>query len=238
VDAFAAKLSPSGDLLWNTFLGSSGSDDYGYAITLGSDGNLHLAGTSNFGWGDPRRAYSGSEDYFVAKLDSSGNLLWNTFLGGSGRDSGYAALGVDGSGNIYTVGGNAANWGSPVRAYSYDEDAFAVKQDGSGNLLWNTFLGGGGIDWGIGITVDSSGNFIWTKGMGEASDDLGYDIAVDSGGNVYITGMFNFTADFDPCAWPLPTDPGLRGGNWRRSVCRPAPRRKFRFAWRGNPVSM
>ena len=86
-DAFAAKLDPSGNLLWNTFLGGSGSDS-GSAIAVDASGNVYVGGYSNGTWGSPVRAYTAGYDAFAAKLDSAGNLLWNTFLGGSSTDYG------------------------------------------------------------------------------------------------------------------------------------------------------
>jgi hypothetical protein len=85
--------------------------------------------------------FSGDDDAYVAKLDASGNLIWNTFLGGSRSDL-ATALAVDGAGNIYVVGYSSATWGAPVRAFSGGYDAFAAKLDSSGHLIWNTFLGG------------------------------------------------------------------------------------------------
>ncbi len=68
-------------------------------------------------------------------------LTWNTFLGGYGTDYGFA-IAVDASDNVYVAGESSATWGSPVRAYTSDYDAFVAKLDNSGNLEWNTFLGG------------------------------------------------------------------------------------------------
>jgi hypothetical protein len=76
-----------------------------------------VSGYSSATWGSPDRAYSGGIDAFAAQLDSTGNLTWNTFLGGSGTD--YASgVAVDGSRNVYVVGISDATWGSPVRAFS------------------------------------------------------------------------------------------------------------------------
>lgn len=44
-------------------------------------------------------------------------MTWNTFLGGSSTDAGYA-IAVDGSGNVYVGGRSTATWGSPVRAHT------------------------------------------------------------------------------------------------------------------------
>ena len=156
-DAYIAKLTSSGDLTWNTFLGGGGTD-VGYGITVDGSGNSYVAGYSSADWGSPVRPYSGDVDGFAAKLDSSGALTWNTFLGGSGADRSYG-IDLDGSGNIYVVGSSYAAWGSPVRSYKGGlADGFAAKLTPSGALTWNTFLGGSGYDFNYGIAVDASGN--------------------------------------------------------------------------------
>jgi hypothetical protein len=156
-DAFAARLdASSGNLGWNTFLGGDGGD-FGYSITVDVSGNVYVAGDSFATWGSPLRPYKEGADIFAAKLDPSGNLGWNTFLGGSGTDEG-SSIAVDNNKNVYVAGSSFATWGNPIRAYTAGFDAFAAKLDPSGNLGWNTFLGGGEADWGYGIAVDGSGN--------------------------------------------------------------------------------
>jgi Beta-propeller repeat len=161
-DACVAKLDSNGNLVWNTFLGGTGSD-YGFGIAVDGSGNVYVTGKSNATWGTPRRLYAGAEDAFAAKLDSDGNLLWNTFLGGVGgfglNDQGYG-IAVDGSGNVYVTGYSRTTWGTPVREFTGTtaSDAFVAKLDGDGYLVWNTFLGGSWFDGGYGIKVDGNGN--------------------------------------------------------------------------------
>jgi hypothetical protein len=220
-DAFAAKLGSSGNLIWNTFLGGSG-DDEASGVAVDGNGNVYVGGQSDASWGSPVRAYGGGNyDAFAAKLDSSGNLIWNTFLGGSGDDGGIA-MALDGSGNAYVSGLSTASWGSPVRAYGGGQEAFAAKLGSSGNLVWNTFLGGGGDDEATGVAVDgsgnvyvsgfstaswgspvraysggqeafaakldSSGNLIWNTFLGSGNDQ-GWAVAVDGSGNAYVAGQ-------------------------------------------------
>ena len=165
-DAFAAKLNSNGVLQWNTFLGGTGVD-YGYGVAVDSSGNVYLTGYSNATWGNPLQPFSGNIDAFAAKLDGNGALLWNSFLGGTGGDEGYG-IAVDSSGSVYMFGESSATWGSPIRAYSGSMDAFAVKLDNSGALLWNTFLGGTGSDYSRGIAVDSSGN-VYVAGLSNSN---------------------------------------------------------------------
>ena len=155
-DAFAAKLDPSGNLVWNTFLGSGDEWDFGHAIAVDASGNVYVGGESSATWGSPARAYTADVDAFAAKLDSAGNLLWNIFLGGSGFDAGYA-IAVDASGNVYVNGpsgyGTAPTWGSPVRAYTAGiSDAFVAKLDR--RSLCNPELSIGCVDgWGKGMLL-------------------------------------------------------------------------------------
>jgi hypothetical protein len=172
---YALTIDPS--LVWNTFLGGSGGDT-GNAITVDGSGNVYVLGRSDATWGSPVRAYTGDQDAFVAKLDSSGGLIWNTFLGGSGYDD-SKGIAVDGSGNVYVTGGSAATWGSPVRAYA-GGDAFAAKLNSFGALAWNTFLGGSAGDGGLGIAVDGSGNVYVT---GYSGSTWGSPIRTFTGGN-------------------------------------------------------
>ncbi|MEN8223630.1 MAG: SBBP repeat-containing protein, partial [Acidobacteriota bacterium] len=222
-DAFVAKLDSSGTLLWNTFLGGSVSDE-GLGIATDSSGNIYVTGYSWDTWGSPIRAYTSGFEAFVAKLDSSGTLLWNTFLGGSNADFGFG-IAADSSGNIFVAGNSSATWGSPIRAYSSDYDTFVAKLDSSGTLLWNTFLGSSSYDEGWGIAADSSGNIfvtgeslytwgspvrahssgddafvakldssgtlLWNTFLGGSDEDDGYGIATDSSGNIYVTGLSN-----------------------------------------------
>jgi len=155
-DAFAAKLNNNGIRLWHTFMGSSGSDE-GYAIAADTSGNVYVTGLSVATWGIPINPYTGGQDAFAAKLNSSGVRQWNTFMGSAGWDSGNGIV-VDASLNVYVAGESSATWGTPLNPYAGGYDAFAVELSSSGVRQWNTFLGSTGNDYGDGIAVDTSGS--------------------------------------------------------------------------------
>ncbi|MBI5034786.1 MAG: SBBP repeat-containing protein [Chloroflexi bacterium] len=166
-DPFVAKLNSSGALQWNTFLGSSGND-YGFGIGEDPSGNVYVAGRGNATWGSPIQPFTGNWDVFVAKLNSNGTIVWNTFLGGISIDGG-GNLVVDSTGTVYVIGISASPWGSPVRAFSNSIDSFAAKLNTNGGLQWNTFLGGAdGFDDGIDIATDTSGN-VYAAGLSTAT---------------------------------------------------------------------
>ncbi len=158
IGAVSIKAASTQSLAWNSFAGGAGTE-YPQAAAVDSAGNVYVVGHGSATWGAPVRAFSTGDDAFVAKFDSSGNLLWNTFLGGAGTWDHANGITVDASGNVYVTGESNANWGSPVRAYTGGNDAFVAKLNGTtGALTWNTFLGSGSNEWSYGIAVDGSGN--------------------------------------------------------------------------------
>ena len=87
-------------------------------IAMDESGNVYVTGGSDATWGGPAgegplHAYSGGNDIFVLKLDSSGAYQWHTFYGSSSYDYGYG-IATDGSGNVYVTGRSDATWSGPA----------------------------------------------------------------------------------------------------------------------------
>jgi hypothetical protein len=155
-------------LLYSTFLGGSG-DDHGAAIAVDGAGNACVTGYTYSG-GFPTTAgahdtgHNGESDVFVSVLDPTlGSLLYSTFLGGSSYDYGLA-IALDGTGNAY-VAGRTESSGFPITAGAYDtsyngsSDVFVSVLDPTlSSLLYATFLGGSGEDYGAEIALDGAGN--------------------------------------------------------------------------------
>ena len=149
-----------------TYLGGSG-DDSGLSLAIDSSGNAYVAGytaSTNFPTNNPlQSSNAGSNDVFVAKINSAGSALsYSTYLGGGGND--YAkGIAVDGSGNAY-VAGYTASTNFPIKnplqsSNAGSNDAFIAKINSAGSALtYSTYLGGSSNDYGEGIAVDSSGN--------------------------------------------------------------------------------
>jgi hypothetical protein len=103
-------------------------------------------------------------DVFVTKLNATGTaLVYSTYIGGSYRDEGYA-IAVDGSGNAYVTGyTKSTDYDVTPGAFQTTkeggQDVFVTKLNATGTaLVYSTYIGGSGYDYGYGIAVDGSGN--------------------------------------------------------------------------------
>jgi hypothetical protein len=187
-DAFVTKIAADGSaLLYSTYLGGTDYND-GLGIAVDEAGRAYVTGytaAADFPTANALQpTYGGTQgnnqqsNAFVAKLAADGSaLLYSTYLGGSGRDSGLG-IAVDGDGNAYVTGETSstdfptANPFQPTKGgpSGYSNGFVAkVAADGSA-LLYSTYLGGSGGD--------------------QASS-----IAVDGEGNAYVTG-YTFSSDF------------------------------------------
>ncbi|MEQ6341516.1 MAG: SBBP repeat-containing protein [Gammaproteobacteria bacterium] len=175
-------------LSWSTYLGGNGSDS-GSAIAVDTAGNAYITGNT-FSTNFPTTgtaSFSGTGDVFVMKLDSSGALIYSTYLGGSNSDEGRG-IAVDTSGNAYVTGNTlSTNFTTTKSAYQATplggDNVFVTKLDNNGTLVYSTYLGGNGNDLGHGIAVDTSGNTYITGSTGSADFPTATPLQRDKGGN-------------------------------------------------------
>jgi len=204
-DAFVAKLNPAGtELVYTTFLGGS-KYDCGKGIAVDGDGNACITG---YTWsvdfpvtiGTCQEDHLGGFDAFVAKLNYDGTkLVYATFLGGTGDDEGHD-IALDGDGNVCITGvTRSVDFPATERACQISHlggfDAFVAKLNYDGTkLVYATFLGGAGNDYGRGIAADVFGNVFIT------GDTNSTDFYVTEGAlqGSHAGGFDAFVAELDP----------------------------------------
>ncbi len=164
LDAYVAKLSPAGTLVYITYLGGTGQDQ-AFGVAVDNSGSAVVVGTTystNFPvLNAVQPSLAGGHNAFVAKLNTAGNgLIFSTFLGGNGADTANAVA-LDAQGNIYVAGETtSANFPvlNPLQfGIGGGDDAFVCKFSSGGARLYSTFLGGIGNDRATAIAVDTSG---------------------------------------------------------------------------------
>jgi uncharacterized protein (TIGR03437 family) len=172
-DVFVTKFNPAGSaLMYSTYIGGDRGTDVGRGIALDPSGNAYITGETNSAnfpttpgaFQSTNRAPLGTA--FVAKLSSTGALVYSTYLGGGRQDSAHGVA-VDGSGSAYVTGATGST-DFPVTPGAFQarapadfiqNSAFATKLNAGGTgLVYSTYLGGTFTEEGHGIAVDSAGN--------------------------------------------------------------------------------
>ncbi|RLJ04567.1 MAG: hypothetical protein DRP08_01435, partial [Candidatus Aenigmatarchaeota archaeon] len=167
-DCFVTKIDPSGQsIIYSTYVGTSGID-FGTDISVDEFGCAYVAGQTTSSSFPTCSAYDatyngGGSDAFVLKLNADGSdLAFSTFLGGAGVDPAFS-IEVEPAGSAY-VAGFTDSGGFPTRnafLSSYQgggSECFVSKFNcTSGELLYSTFVGAGGIDPSTSLAIDQNG---------------------------------------------------------------------------------
>ncbi|MCF8309096.1 MAG: T9SS type A sorting domain-containing protein [Bacteroidales bacterium] len=167
-DVWLIKTDTSGNLLWEKTYGGSNAE--GGKRILSSGKNLIITGTSCSSDGDFQdNDQKGWCDYFIMKIDTSGNILWDRLAGGSRRERMWNA-GKTAEQGIISIGGTTSFDGDVSNYYGY-WDMWAIKHDSSGNAHWDFTIGtaGIGVEEGFSVIQTSDGGYL----LGGASDPDG-----------------------------------------------------------------
>jgi hypothetical protein len=195
-DAVVFKLNAAGTArLWSASFGTQEANDSATAIAVDASGNAFVTGFTNaslppFIFPTTKNAIQpnrpGASDAFVTEFDTNGNLVYSTYLGGSGGERGDG-IAIDSLGNIYVAGQTTSSDFPTAKAYQ------------------STLRGSG--DAFVTVLNPQSSAFIYSTYIGGSGSDAATAIAVDATGSAYLTGWTNST-DF-PTRNPIrPTEAG------------------------------
>jgi Beta-propeller repeat len=186
-DAFIAKFDNTGRTnIYMTYLGGK-EDDGAFSVAVNAAGNAFVTGftdSQNFPTANALFPEIGGKankqtklfpvDAFVAELNTTGSgLVYSTYLGGSGEDSGIS-IAVDSDDNAYVTGFTTSKnfpLESPLQnLLAGTQNAFVAEiAADDAALLFSTYFGGTKTDEGEGIAVDGDG-YIYVTGFTGSSD--------------------------------------------------------------------
>lgn len=202
-DIYVLKLDNMGALQWSKTLGGP-SIDQGWAIRPLVDGGYVLAGYTDAGTG---RGFDG----VVMRLDGTGEPLWEQAFGTEGWDFLY---------DVEVLPDGFVAVGGTYRAGEAGEQAWVVRLDAEGTLLWERMLGdedatearsvrrvaGDSLviagSWGLPdgsrdaflAKFDPDGNQLWSTLLTEAGDNAGYSVVELSDGSYALGGFSTLVA--------------------------------------------
>jgi hypothetical protein len=172
-DAFVAKLSPAGDVLWR-WMARSTHASKALGVAVDGAGNVFMTGSfqSQITIGQTTYTNAGDNDAFLVKLDDNGVPLWSKRFGDAADQEGVSVA-TDPGGNVLLTG-----------------FFFGTIDLGKGELAAvgaaNGFL----------AKLDPAGSTIWSRSFGDSGDQRGAAVAADGLGNAWATGYFSGAADF------------------------------------------
>jgi hypothetical protein len=160
-DYWVVKLDSDGEIKWQKSLGGS-KEEWAESIQPTTDGGYIVVGTSSSNDGDVSGNH-GKKDYWIVKLNPAGELIWQRSYGGSSDDKAFSIQQtLDGG---YIVAGSSESNDGDVSGNHGSRDAWIIKLNSEGELIWQRSLGGSQSD---------SAHFI------QQTTDEGYIVAGDT----------------------------------------------------------
>ncbi len=157
-DAWLIQVDSVGNLIWSTCYGGS-KGEYGEEILKATDNEYYLTGLGGSENGDiSYDPYPNSMDYWIVKVDSYGEIIWDRILGGTGIDWTRNAIVTNDEG-ILVLGLTTSNDGD-ISNYSGGWDLWMVKLNNNGQKQWDLSLGGIGGEEGASVKQTSDGGYI------------------------------------------------------------------------------
>lgn len=198
-DVYLLKVNKYGNFLWHKWYGGFNVDLAVSVKELPDKGFIVCGNSNSFG--------STGYDFYILRVDSTGNIIWENNYGGYDWDfADEIALSPDGG---FVIAGTTFSYGSG------GSDIYLIKINASGTLLWDTTYGGSGNEEGRGIAIDPAGNIyiagaissigygnydayllkiapnkdtVWTKYFGSAAEDKFNDVIFTSDSFIVAAG--------------------------------------------------
>lgn len=188
-DYWIVKLDSSANIQWQKSFGGTVDDD-AQSIQQTIDGGYIVAGSSKSNDGDVSGNH-GYGDYWIVKLDFSGNIEWQKSLGGSGGDYAYSVQQTSDRG--YIVAGTSSSNDGDVSGNHGSWDYWIVKLDSTASIQWQKSLGGTDDEYGYSIHQTSDDGFI-VAGSSESNDG---DVSGNHAYSDYWIVKLDFSGSFE-----------------------------------------
>lgn len=159
-DFWVLKLDVSGNIVWQNTIGGSSYESLSW-ISNTSDGGFICGGSSQSNIsGDKTEDCKGGLDYWIVKIDSLGQVIWDKTIGGSSSDVLTSVFQTSDGGFLcfgYSMSGVSFDKSEP--SYGFN-DFWVVKLDVTGNIQWQKTIGGSAEDYSSSAIQTSDGGFL------------------------------------------------------------------------------
>jgi len=172
-DFWLVKINATGTIVWEKSYGGSQIDE-AYAISKTNDGNYVVVGDTRSVDVDVSQN-SGSADLWLIKITPEGVMMWQKTYGGLSFDAGRSVTKTEDNG--FLISGSSRSVDGNLTANNGQNDAWVMKVNSSGGLLWQKTIGGSLIDFGYGA-IELSDKKVILVGESSSSD---FDVLENKG---------------------------------------------------------
>ncbi|MCB0464665.1 MAG: T9SS type A sorting domain-containing protein [Aequorivita sp.] len=159
-DYWFLKLDLSGNIVWQKTIGGSSHDVF-TTMTSTSEGDIILGGSSDSNIsGDKTENSKGGYDFWIVKLDSSGDIVWDKTIGGSGTDVLNSIVQTLDNGFLLSGRSSSDISGDKTENSEGESDFWIVKLASNGTIEWQNTIGGNDIDQAYSANQTSDGGYI------------------------------------------------------------------------------
>jgi len=146
---------------WDRRFGGSGYEESGFGLEQTNDGAYILAGYSASGsTGDRSQSSHGSNDFWIVKVDTNGNKIWDKSFGGTGDDRPRDLQKTNDGGYILAGRSTSGISGDKTQFSQGGDDMWIVKTDLNGIKQWDKRFGGNRGDDCLAIRQTNDGGYI------------------------------------------------------------------------------
>ena len=142
IDVYVARISPAGKVLWAVSAGGTSADS-GTDVAIDAKGNSYITGTfsGTAKFGKVSLSTLGTNDIFVAKLDSSGKFLWALSTQGTTKDW-TPRVAVDSAGQAHITGYLTGKVAASGASFIWTDYAAGVPYDIALDSAGNSYIAG------------------------------------------------------------------------------------------------
>ena len=171
-DCWIVKLDTGGHIVWQRSIGGTNDEEL-WAIMQTPDGGYIAAGYTGSKDGDvTRNSYDSTHyDYWLVRLDTAGNIIWQKCYGGSDEDQAYDIVGTSDGGYVLAGYTFSPNDGMVSGNHGF-KDCWLIRVDSVGALLWQHCYGGSRGDLAYSLTNSADGGFVVLGSTNSTNGDV------------------------------------------------------------------
>jgi hypothetical protein len=159
LDWWLLRVDASGNKLWDQSYGGTGYETV-WGLREGTNGTFLVGGLSASTNGNRTTGSYGNNDYWIMRINGTGAIQWQKSHGGTGLDDCRAFVATADGGGLFCGKSASPPSGDKTSLWFGSDDFWAVRVDANGEKIWETSIGGTGLDDPFWIVQSSDGGYL------------------------------------------------------------------------------